>query len=278
MKNVILLAAILVITFTASAQTLAPKGLKVGKTPDAIIVTKITSDGQNIKFYAGNQLLSPEDPDTIDFESVGVLRKDSVSAYNGSYTTRYDFKNEYTNHDLVKGLNEIGYGIKYLPFAGFAMGSGNTLVDGRQYFTSYRITDTTLLTGVKFSTTQQGSYTPDNTNSIALYKWNQTSWDKVAETANEGTLWSAVAGSVSAKTFTTPYVATPGWYYIALLYNSSAQTTAPITISMTTYQGWFAELGSFKLTGTRDTQSSHASNVTNAQITRNTIPFFVIIY
>lgn len=252
-------------------------GLKVGKTPDAI-VTKITSDGQNIKIYAGNQLLSPEDPDTIDFESVGVLRKDSVSSTRGSYTTRFDFKNEYTNHDLVKGLNEIGYGIKYLPFAAFAMGSGNTLADGRQCFTSYRVTDTTLLAGVKFAVSIQGVYTGDAVNSIALYKYNGTSWDKVAETANDTELWKPVASTLTTKAFVTPYVATPGWYYIVLLYNSSAQTTAPSMYSMETYQAWLMDMLSIKLAGYIGTQASHAANITNAAITKSTISFFFMFY
>ena len=94
MKKLIFLAAILVFSYTASAQLLAPKGLKVGKTADVITISKITSDGSNIKFYSGNKLLSPEDPDTVDFGSVGVLKKDTVNVTPGSYTSRYDFKTE----------------------------------------------------------------------------------------------------------------------------------------------------------------------------------------
>lgn len=187
-------------------------------------------------------------------------------------------KNNYISENLISGLNEVGWGIKYLPFADFAIGSGNTLVDARQYLTAYRVTDTTLLTGVKFAVSGQGVYTGDAVNSMSLYKYNGTSWDKVAETTNDLNLWTPVSGTLTTKAFSATYVASPGWYYVAILYNNSAQTTAPILYAMELYATWFVDMGSIKLSGYIAAQASHATNITNAAITRNNIPFFIMLY
>lgn len=188
------------------------------------------------------------------------------------------FKGEYQNLNLIAGLNELNYGIKYLPFAEFAMSSGNALSDTRQYFVAYKITETDTLTGVKFALSQAGDYTADAENSVVLYKWNGTSFDTVATTPNNGNLWKATANTVVTVPFNLPYVASPGWYYVALLYNQSAQTTAPSLYGMELYQNWFVELGTFKLCGYIASRSSHAANVTPAGITRSNVPYFFIIY
>jgi hypothetical protein len=278
-KNFLAIVLILLSAF-AFSQTLNPKGIRVGKktsTTIGVIDSISTNDGK-FKVYKGSQVLNAVNADTVAFSSIGVYKKDTVNSITGSYTSRYDFKTEYTNLNLIRGLNELNYGIKYLPFADFAIGSGNSLTDGRQYFTAFRITDTTTLTGVKFAPSVAGDYTSDNTNSVALYKWNGTSFDKVAETPNNGAMWKATANVVSTVAFAALYVAAPGWYYVSHVYNSSSQVTAPSLYAMEPYQAWFVDIGTFKLGGYIATRNTHAANVTPASITRNNIPFFFMIY
>lgn len=282
MKKAILFFSLLLFCMATFAQLLAPNGIKIGKKTST---TAVTIDSASVidgkyRLYKAGTVLEPVNPNPVQFSTIGVYKADTSGTKQGSYTSRYDFKNEYTNDNLIRGLNEVGWGIKYLPFADFAMGSGNAITDARQYLTACRITDTTLLTGVKFAVSVQGVYTGDAVNSVALYKYNGTSWDKVAETANDIELWKVPSGAgvPITKAFSTTYIATPGWYYIAHLYNSSAQTTAPSLYSMEGYQAWIMDMLGIKICGYIAAQASHAANITNASITRNTIPFLFMIY
>jgi len=231
MKKLIFLAAILVFSYTASAQLLAPKGLKVGKTADVITISKITSDGSNVKFYSGNKLLSPEDPDTVDFGSVGVLKKDTVNVTAGSYTSRYDFKTEPTRHEYIKVLNKLGAGIKLSPImpAGGSYVGSNQLVDQRASYILADVEDTVIVAALYYQMQTAGVYTTDGSdfNGCAIYSISGTTATRISITPNTPTAWSVAAGTQQSISFTAPVTLYPGVYYVGFLFNFLAQTTAP---------------------------------------------------
>lgn len=85
------------------------------------------------------------------------------------------------------------------------------------------------ITGAMIYMSTQGNFTGDNTNAIGLYTLNNTNGDltKVAETANDQTIWKTTLNTFKKVPFTSTYVATAGLYYVALLHNMSATVTAP---------------------------------------------------
>lgn len=102
------------------------------------------------------------------------------------------------------------------------------MIDGYNYTILYEITDTITVSAFQYILAVQGVFTADNYNGIALYSYNATtkSYTKIIETDNDATIWTQAAGVIKTKTF-TPQVLTPGFYAVAIVYNSSAQTTAP---------------------------------------------------
>ena len=90
------------------------------------------------------------------------------------------------------------------------------------------------LTGVKWIQRTQGSYTADNNNKVGLYSYSGGTLTLVASCADDGNLWKGASGSVQSKAFSSTYVTlTNTQYFVAFIYNNSAQVTAP-QISMST--------------------------------------------
>jgi hypothetical protein len=150
-----------------------------------------------------------------------------AAATEGVSLAEYD---NYTgNDDFVDLLQSMGADIVALPYmrntrmfpADFAM------ADGRAYYCVIQVRDTTVFTGVRFVLATAGVYTADNFNGVALYSVSGTTYTQVAVSADDGNIWKTTALSVGTKAFTSPYTAVPGIYYFAMVYNSSAQTTAP---------------------------------------------------
>lgn len=117
-----------------------------------------------------------------------------------------------------------------------ATGSGS-LTDGQVRFFAVSIHKTSVITGAGFIQGTQGAYTADNNNKIGLYKSDGTSLNRVASTDDDANLWKGSANTLQTKAFSSPYTATPGAYWIGIVYNSSAQTTAPTILGSTTLPG-----------------------------------------
>lgn len=116
-----------------------------------------------------------------------------------------------------------------LPYANTA----SNLVDGQIRYMAVPIPMEQTITGLKVYVRTAGSYTGDNNNKVGLYSYNTSTGllTLVASSANSSTLWTSAANAVQTINFTTPYLAAPAVYYAALLYNQSAQTTAPALAS-----------------------------------------------
>lgn len=187
-------------------------------------------------------------------------------------------KDEYTNENLIKGLRELGYKIKYLPLADFAMQTGNTLVDGRQYLTIFKVTKPVdTITGITYAVSVPGEYVADGFNGFAIYKREGTSFTKLGETPNTPNMWKVTAGTPTDIAFTSPIIVTEGYYYISNKYDSSSQVAAPQTYCMEVWQSWFTDMGAVKLGGYL-TSATFGETITNASMSRNNIPYFFPVY
>jgi hypothetical protein len=192
--------------------------------------TKITYDSKGL-VTAGDDLSASDLPTGIDatkigaggvdnteFGYIGTLRSDIQTQLDDLYSTREIL--------LYRALGSSIIGTTHsTPLSVIA--TAYTLVDGRQVANCIYINKTTTITGVMFIQGTQGNFTGDNTNSIAIYSYSGGTMTKVAETANDANIWKNANGTFNSVALTSPYVASPGVYFIVALWNSSSTTTSP---------------------------------------------------
>jgi hypothetical protein len=85
------------------------------------------------------------------------------------------------------------------------------------------------LTGIIWYQAVTGSYTASNENRVGLYTYSAGTASLVASSTNDGNIWSgsySTGNTFVTKSFSSPYVASAGFYYIALLMSTSATTTS----------------------------------------------------
>lgn len=236
MKKIIFLILFAFFAITAHSQLLAPKGLKIGKDAQSILITKAnTTDGTTIGFYNNNTLLSPLDPDTVNFSTYAIIKSDSSNVVSGSYTTRYDFKTEPTKMELIKVMNKYGAGIKItglVQASGAYTGSANQMVDQRASYILTYVTDTVTVSTLYYQMHTAGNYTTDGSdfNGMAIYSISGTTATRIAITANTPTVWTTTANTLGSIALTAPVTLVPGIYYIGFMYNYLAQTAAPYIV------------------------------------------------
>lgn len=139
------------------------------------------------------------------------------------------------------------------------------------------------ITGVKWYQRIQGSYTADQNNYVALYSYSGGTLTQVAISANDGTIWKAAADTYGSAAFTAPYAAAAGVYFVGLLYNSSAQTTAPQLAQIGSAPSNLAMMAmdftnSAKLTGTVSAQNTLPSSQASSGITATASAQWVALY
>jgi hypothetical protein len=132
--------------------------------------------------------------------------------------------NEVLNMKIHKAL---GSPVKAWTADIYTATSTTALVDGQMQYQAFYIDEKATLTGVKYVLNQAGNFTGDNTNSISLFSYSAGTLTKIAETANDENIFKATANLLQTVNFASTVAVNPGVYYIGLLYNSSAQTTAP---------------------------------------------------
>lgn len=137
------------------------------------------------------------------------------------------------------------------------------------------------LTGVKWWQSVAGVYTASDTNSVSLFSYSGGTITKQAESTNNGNLWKGSA--LRAEAFASTYAAPAGFYYIGMLYNTSAQTTGPTVGSTTTTSNatinTFDFTNSGKLRAFINTVATPATSYSmNASATETTTRFYAAIY
>lgn len=157
-----------------------------------------------------------------------------------------------------------------------------SMVDGTAYFMSVYVPKTMLLTGCKFYQITNGNFTADNSNYLGLYSYSGGTLTQVAISANNANIWKAGANTLGSAAFSATYTAAPGLYYIAYLYNSSAQTTAPGLLNSTSLGGLVTSTLDFtnsaKLNASITGQTALASTYAMSTLTGTQFPFWGALY
>lgn len=111
------------------------------------------------------------------------------------------------------------------------------MTDNAGDYAAIYIPRTMTITGARFFMQVQGNYTADQNNYVALYSYNASTGvaDRVAISDNNGDVWKATLRSFFSVPFHDQYIAAPGVYFIGVLYNNSAQVTAPALLYNTGY-------------------------------------------
>lgn len=159
------------------------------------------------------------------------------------------------------------------------------LVDGQIKYTAVYLQNAATITGVKFYVRTLGVYTGDNNNRVGLYSYNNTNGNLtlVASSANSATLWTSAANAIQTVPFSSTYAAAAGIYFVAYIYNQSAQTTAPglasgvalNNLAMSSTAMGFTN--SAKLHGT-STGTDLPASILSSAITASAIPSWVSLY
>ena len=177
----------------------------------------------------------------------------------------------------------LGSDVKAIPIGSeLYVGGGITLADGEEFSMTYYLKDTTVITGARVTLSVQGAYTADNYNGIALYSNSTSGITLIDSTLNgAGDIWKAAAGATIDSTFASgPHTLAPGLYTVSVIYNQSAQTTAPVVIGrstlITTTQR-FNFANDRKLTG-RVTSRTAPANIVHSSISGYSYCVQVVLY
>lgn len=129
----------------------------------------------------------------------------------------------------------LGGSIKYEPVMANLPSATSiaSLADGTLIIEAIYIDKPTTITGVKWFQYQQGNYTADNYNGVGLYTYSGGTLTLVASSTDDGAIWKATANSWASKAFSAAYIANTGIYFVAAIYNNSAQVTAPSIMKST---------------------------------------------
>lgn len=106
--------------------------------------------------------------------------------------------------------------------------TGVAMASGRVYGALIYIDRDRTLTGLRFKQITQGNYTGSASSKVGLYTYNGSgTLTLVASSADDATLFKVAANTMGTKAFSSPYVATAGYYFAAVVWTSSATTTSP---------------------------------------------------
>lgn len=175
--------------------------------------------GQNVDPTKINILWSSQTPlflrskETGSKTVMGAASIEQLQAYN----------------DNTLGLQAMGSGIKSqaLVLDDIARATSLfSLVSQKSSWFAIYIPKSTTLTGVATIIKTAGVYTAGTYNGVGLYSASSGTLTEVASSTDNSTLWTASPGYLKIP-FSSTYTASPGLYYVCLLYQSSAETTAP---------------------------------------------------
>lgn len=160
--------------------------------------------------------------------------------------------------------------------------TSTALVDNTVRFCPVYLEKAKTLTGIKVYVRTQGSYTGDNNNRIGLYSYSGGTMTLVASSTNSATLWTSAANAFQTINFSSTYAAAPGIYFVGLLYNNSAQTTAPTLAGGIAFNNAAMLAMDFtnsaKLWGTLGARNDLPSSQAMSGVTGNTASYWVELY
>lgn len=217
----------------------------------------------------------------INYQGVLVSSGAKITATNNITGPGYDF----TMGDRNNRVNELlGSPIVAETFnLPLVMANTSTaLVDNTVRFVAVYLDRAKTLTGIKVYSVTAGSYTGDNNNRVGLYTYSGGTLTLVASSTNSASLWTATANTVQTIAFSSTYAAQPGLYFVGLLYNQSAQTTAPSLAGGTALgnlsRAALDYTNSAKVFGTLGTSNDLPSSQAMSGITGVTASYWVGLY
>jgi hypothetical protein len=258
--------------------TLTTAKLNVGNT--SLDIDSVGLVDGRIAFYKGVDTLGIHIivSDIEDLSDVAILKADSSIVTAGGYTSGYDFANESANDK--KGLLALGSTMKGESIKCNAHGSV-TMADAVQYFVAVYVPVKCTITGVKMPIQTAGDYTADAYNGVGLYTVSGGTYTLVASSADDGNIWKATSFTLLTKAFSATYAADPGVYMVGLLYNSSAQTTAPVLQGEGQSSLRYTSIltNNNKICGYINAQAALVTpNETGAHLTDKISSFYVMLY
>lgn len=190
-----------------------------------------------------------------------------------------------SNYDNTYELAAAALGSPFLAqTVGFPIQYSNTssaLTDGQIRYTAVYLSKSSTITGIRVYSRTAGNYTGDNNNRVGLYSYSSGTLTLVASSANTSNLWTSAANAYQTISFSSTYAAAPGIYFVALIYNNSAQTTAPALASGTALNNAamasMAFTNSAKLFGT-STGTDLPASIAMSSVTASTAPTWVAFY
>jgi hypothetical protein len=156
----------------------------------------------------------------------------------------------------------------------------HTLSDRQCDFVSIYISSATTLTGVKWIQHTAGNYTGDQYNGWGLFSYSGGTLTLVASTTNDANIWKGTSGTSQSVAFSSTYSAAEGVYFLAALYNQSAQTTAPVLKAKTSNGSNTSSIltNSAKLGGYTLANNSLAASLAISTVTDNPIFYWASVY
>ena len=207
----ILASSIGINTNTPDSSTVAD----IVSTTKGILIPRMTTTQRDAISTPASQLL------------ISNTTKNTLDQYNGTSWNSIagDVERQIKMIQLMGG-DIVGY-----PFHSIAQSQASSaLFINNVYYCAVYVDKESTVTGVQWQQGTSGVYTASNTNGVALYSVDPTTYvlTKMAESTNDGNIWKGTIGTVQTKDFSSPVTIQPGLYYIAALYNASAVTTTPV--------------------------------------------------
>jgi hypothetical protein len=238
---------------------------KLNTSDSTIYYTKFRSDTSRTNIYSAlNQKVKYSDTaslsDRINLkvniaDTSTMLSKYLRKTDTASLSTRIDLRVKYSDTAsmlstyqtqlntktsdwyVTLGQQAMGSTIKSICLIAPTMGQVNTIVgmsSQQVRFVAVYLPQAATLTGVKWVQQASGSYTANNYNGVGLYTYSGGTLTLVASSTNDGACWSQGSAAMNSKAFSSTYSASAGLYFIAAMYSSSAQTTAPTLMGVST--------------------------------------------
>lgn len=157
--------------------------------------------------------------------------------------------------------------------------TGANMVGAREHFVAIYLTAGQTITGVKWFQTVAGDYTAADSNKVGLYSYSAGTLTRVAQSISDDDIFKNLG--LRSKAFQTSYTVTAtGTYFVALLWNRSAQVTAPTLSSGTafTVSPILDFTNSAKLYSYVAGKVDFDATIASSALTLNQIPFWVAVY
>lgn len=184
--------------------------------------------------------------------------------------------------DNLRISQALGSAILAQAFENHRVTTQNNLSDSSCYYIPVWLGTAATLTGVKWWQQTKGSYTGDNNNRVGLYTYSAGTLTLVASCANDATLWqTATSATMGSKAFSGTYAASAGLFYVCMIYNNSAQVTAPqIGTCATTLTGIpvFDYTNSAKYFASRGSQTDLPASESMTNLSSLTVGFWLALY